>query len=230
MTIVHSDSVVTLVGSAPADPSDLTMALSHGERLVAADGGAGVALAAGRMPEAVIGDMDSLSSSAAARLSGRLHRIGEQESTDFDKALRNIAAPLTLAVGFTGGRFDHELAVMNTLVRRPDRRCVVIGAQSLVCLIPPRLDLDLAAGTTVSLFPMAPVGCTGTGLRWPIDHLSFAPDGRVGTSNIAEGPVRLDPAAPKLLLILPRACLAALVAALTDPPPTAPARWPAPAG
>lgn len=230
MTIVHSDSPVTLIGPAPANPSDLNMALSYAGRVVAADGGATVALAAGCVPEAVIGDMDSLSSSAAARLSGRLHRVEEQDSTDFDKALRNIAAPLALAVGFTGGRFDHELAAMNTLVRRPDRRCIVIGAESLVCLAPPRIEIDLDPGTTVSLFPMAPVACAGTGLRWPVEGLRFAPDGRIGTSNSAEGPVTLEPEAPKLLLILPRACLAALVAALTEPPGTASARWPAPAG
>ena len=51
----------------------------------------------------------------------RLHPIPEQDSTDFDKCLRHIAAPLVLGVGFLGGRVDHELAAFSTLVTRCDR-------------------------------------------------------------------------------------------------------------
>ncbi|WP_368187379.1 thiamine diphosphokinase [Aestuariibius sp. HNIBRBA575] len=205
--IVSSESPITLVGGARLNPDDVNEVLSLAPLLVAADGGAASALTLGHLPEAVIGDMDSLPDDAAQALSGRIHCISEQDSTDFDKALRSIDAPLVVALGFAGGRFDHELAVMNTLVRRADRACIVVGAETLVFVAPPKLRLDLSAGSLVSLFPMAEVRANATGLQWPVEDLDLAPDGRVGTSNAATGPVDLSVDTPSLLVILPRSAL-----------------------
>ncbi len=168
------------------------------------------------MPSAVIGDLDSLGADALARIpADRLHRIEEQDSTDFDKALSHIVAPLVLAVGFAGARLDHELAVYNALVRLADRPAVVIGEHDICFHAPPRLRLDLPTGTRVSLFPMAAVTGHSTGLRWPIKGLVFAPDGRVGTSNQASGgPVTLAMDGPGMLVILPRLMLRAVIPVL----------------
>ena len=99
------------------------------------------------------------------------HEISEQDSTDFDKALRHLAVPLVLAVGFTGARLDHELAVFHSLVTRSGHRCIVIGERDVVFHAPLRLGVDLPPGTRVSLFPMGPVTGRSRGLRWPIDGL-----------------------------------------------------------
>lgn len=227
MSIVHSDGPVTLVGGAALGAEDLAEALRVAPVLVAADGGAGAVLAAGLIPAAVIGDMDSLSAAAAAAFADVLHPLAEQDTTDFDKALRHIAAPLVLAVGVTGGRFDHELAVMHALVRHPSRRCVVIGAQSLVFLCPPDLRLDLPVGTVFSLFPMGRVGALSQGLAWPTAGIAFAPDVAIGTSNAVTGPVTVQPDAPLMLVIVPRAALAAVVRALAGQDGPACAPWPA---
>ncbi len=212
--IVQTDQPVLLVGGGESDSQTIQALHRLAPVVVAADGGAGQALAAGLMPCAVIGDMDSLDAAARARIApDRLHRIAEQDSTDFDKALRSVAAPLVLGAGFMGARRDHELANYNTLVRHADRPCILVGADELVMLAPPRLQLDLEDGTRVSLFPMRGLRGRSTGLRWPLDGLDFAPDGRVGTSNVATGPVRLEFDRPGMLLILPRARLEAAVRA-----------------
>ncbi|MGR3464370.1 thiamine diphosphokinase [Limimaricola sp.] len=222
MTIVQSGEAVTLLGGGALGADDLALALARAPLLVAADGGARHAAAAGQAPRAVIGDMDSLGD-AAARFADRLHEIVEQDSTDFDKALRNIDAPLVLAVGFTGGRLDHELAAFHGLVARPERRCLLIGAESLVFLCPPEIALDLAPGTPFSLFPMGGVGCASRGLRWPTYGIDFAPALRVGTSNEVTGPVMLRCDAPLMLGLAPRSALDAVIAALR----AAPRGWPA---
>ncbi len=210
--IVHASDPITLVGGGQTDPETLALALSLGPRLVAADGGAGVALAAGHMPEAVIGDMDSLTAQDRAQLpAARIHHITEQDSTDFDKCLAAIKAPLILGLGFTGARLDHQMAAFNTLVRHHRQRCILIGAQEVILLAPPSLRLDMAPGATVSLFPMGAVEATSEGLHWPVRGLSFAPDGQVGTSNRATGPIWLAVTAPKMLLMLPRNVLGQLV-------------------
>lgn len=220
---LHSDHPVTLLGGAEHRREVLDEALSLAPTLVAADGGADAALLAGLQPAAVVGDMDSISDAAAQGFQGVLHRIAEQETTDFDKVLRSVATPLAIAIGFSGGRVDHELAVLNTLIVRSDRPCIVAGSESVAFLCPPRLRLPLAPGTLVSLFPMAPCRVASSGLRWPTEGLDFAPTGRIGTSNEATGPVEVRPSAPVLLVILPRPCLAAAARALAG------SGWPAPA-
>jgi thiamine pyrophosphokinase len=143
-----------------------------------------------------------------------LFEIREQDSTDFDKALRSIDAPLVIGVGFLGGRLDHQLAVLSTLLRHHDRPCALLGAQELVFHLPPVLDLDLAPGAVVSLFPMQPVTGRSEGLEWPIDGLDLAPGGRVGTSNRARGRVRIETDGPGLLAMVPRAALDAVMRAI----------------
>lgn len=224
--IVSSASPVTLIGGADFAPESVTVALKWGATVVCADGGADSALWAELDPVAVIGDMDSISRAARDAYAEVLHPITEQDSTDFDKALRHIEAPLVLGVGFSGARFDHELGSMNVLTRHPDRRCILIGEETIVLLCPPEIRLDLEQGSAVSLFPMAQVGCESAGLRWATDGLRFAPDGRIGTLNKADGVVTLRPDAPKMLLILPRAALDITVRAVL----AAAATWPSHAG
>lgn len=225
---VESDCPITLVGGAPVSRDILCEALDLAPFLVAADGGAVQALAIGEVPRAVIGDMDSLPADAQARLGPEtLLEIAEQDSTDFDKALRSMAVPLALAVGFTGARLDHELAVYNTLVRHPAGRVIVIGAEDLCFHAPRDFRMAVVPGTRVSLFPMAPVQGRSEGLQWPIDGLALAPDGRVGTSNRASGAeIRLSLSGAGMLTILPRGCLRSVVAALlaAQEGPGAPAR------
>jgi thiamine pyrophosphokinase len=211
--IVDSSDGVTLVGGGPLGGRMLRYALRRAPCLVAADGGADHALSAGLMPEAVIGDFDSLSDHARRVIpASRQHVIAEQDTTDFDKALRSIGAPFVLALGFAGARIDHGLAVFNALVRHADRHCVILGPQDAVFLCPPAITLRLVPGDRLSLFPMGPVTGESTGLRWPIKGLHFAPQGRIGTSNeVAVPEVRLAFDAALMLVILPRARLDAVL-------------------
>lgn len=204
---------VTLFGGAPARPKVVERILAHAPILVAADGGARAALALGQMPQAVIGDFDSIDAATLAQIpSKRLHRIKEQDSTDFEKCLRSISSPLILATGFTGGRLDHELAVYNALLRFPEKRCVVVGDEDLCFLAPLSMQLDLPAGSRISLFAFADCDVTATGLRWPLDKSAMAADGLTSTSNeVLHGPVNLQLSARKLLVILPRVQLDFLV-------------------
>lgn len=213
--LVRSREGVTLVAGGPASRRDLRLALGRAPRLVAADGGADSALRLGYMPDAVIGDMDSLSAAGRQALAGRLHHLAEQETTDFDKCLRNIQAPFVLALGVAGARIDHGLAVMNVLVRRTGQTCLLVGPQDVVFAAPPDLSLRLAVGDRFSLFPLAAVRGESEGLRWPIGGTDFAPNGRIGTSNEVTAPrVRLAFDAPGMLVILPRRRLDAALRAL----------------
>ena len=215
--IVSENKPVLLIGGGDVDKVTFDRALTLGQTIVAADGGADTVLRFGHTPRAVIGDMDSISEHARTLLDpATLFPIAEQDSTDFDKALRTTEAPLILGAGFMGGRLDHELACYNALVRRPERRCILVGRDDVVFHSPGPLALDLAPGSRVSLFPMAAVTLAATGLEWSFDRLDLAPWGRVGTSNRAVADrVEILPDGPGLLVILPRPALGAAMAALT---------------
>ena len=215
--IVQQSHPVTLIGGAEVNNQGLARALALAPGIVAADGGADTALIHGVSPDAVIGDFDSISDSARELIPGdRQHPIPEQDSTDFDKCLRNIHAPLIIGVGFSGARLDHQLAAFNTLVRHPAQRCILLGEGDLAFLCPPSLRLDIPPDTPLSLFPMGAVEGISDGLHWPIAGLNFAPDGRVGTSNRTTGPVYLNITAPKMLVILPQSTLEQATKSLLD--------------
>ncbi|MDF3853301.1 thiamine diphosphokinase [Paracoccus sp. P2] len=205
---------VTLIGGAPVSRADLQQALALAPVVAAADSGADTALSHGLMPAAVWGDFDSISARARAEIPAeRQHPIAEQDSTDFEKCLSNLDAPFVVALGFSGARHDHFLSVLNVLARRIGPPCILIAGEDVIALAPPRLALDLAPGTRVSLFPMSPATGRSRGLKWPIDGLAFAPTGRSGTSNEATGPVTLECDGP-MLVILPRSELPTLARAL----------------
>jgi thiamine pyrophosphokinase len=217
--IVESLGGITLVGGGSVTPQAIKAARVLAPVLVAADGGADRCLRAGMVPAAVIGDFDSISDHARSVLDpATLHHLPEQATTDFDKALRSVAAPFVLALGFTGARIDHQLAVFNVLVRMPDRVCIVVGAEDVVFHAPARLTLDMRVGDRFSLFPMAQVTGREQGLEWPLKGYQFAPDGLTSTSNrVVARQVRLEMDGPGMLVILPKARLRAAINGLVRP-------------
>jgi thiamine pyrophosphokinase len=221
--VVQSLKPVTVIGGGPAPVEDVASAMELAPLAVAADGGADLACAADVDVTAVIGDFDSVSDGALSRIPAhRQHRIADQSTTDFEKVLLHVQAPLLLGVGFMGGRVDHQLAAFHALVSHAHLPCILIGQAEIVLLAPPSLRFSAAKGDVISLFPMD--DCTGRseGLEWQIDGLAFSPGRQIGTSNRATGDVHLETDSPGMLLILLRSFLHEIVRRLMAPDA---ARW-----
>jgi thiamine pyrophosphokinase len=215
--IVHKLEPITLVGGADLERSVFERAIVHTSCIIAADGGAHHVTEFGAIPDAVIGDMDSLSGELKATLpTSIIHRVAEQDSTDFEKCLMRIDAPLIVGLGFLGGRLDHQLAAFHALIRFADQKCLLLGQDELVFLCPPDIELPLEAGTTVSLFPLAPTRMKASGLKWSFEVLDLEPGKQIGTSNEALGVVRIAVDAPALLCILPARCFEVTLKALVQ--------------
>lgn len=222
--IVDSLEPITLVGGGEATPEDLQEALTLAPKCVAADGGAGLALDAGVELVALIGDFDSVLADQRAQVpAARQHHFTEQDTTDFEKCLTYVRAPLVVGVGFTGGRMDHQLAALHGLVRFAHQPCVLLGPHELVFLAPPQLSLPTRPGDLVSLFPLGPVQGQSTGLKWAIEGLAFDPVRQIGTSNQAIGPCCIQMQAPAMVMMVPRRLIQPVVAQLTRGQS---ARWP----
>lgn len=215
--IVQTPLFLTLLGGGLTHFSHVNQSLTKAPILVCADGGANAALAAGLTPNAVIGDLDSLSPQTRAALSPEtVYHIAEQDSTDFEKCLHEIEAPAILAHGFLGGQLDHQLASLTALAKFPKQTCILIGAHDLCFLAPMTLELDLPKGTRLSLYPLGPVTGTSRGLLYPIDGLRFAPNKQIGTSNSVIGPLRLEFSEMAMLVILPLELVDAVLTQLTS--------------
>ncbi len=215
------ESAVTLVGAGALDRAMVEAAHRFAPVLIAADGGADRLVEMRLHPRAVIGDMDSIADPERWRAgpSAFVH-LAEQDTTDFEKCLYATEAPLYLAVGFTGRRIDHTLAVFHTLLRYPQKRVVVVGEHEVSALAPPGATLRLAVtpGTRVSIYPLLSVTATHSrGLAWPIDGLALAPGQKIGTSNEASQPVvEVAFDGPGALVMLEREALGSLAGAISN--------------
>ncbi|MCZ7541465.1 MAG: thiamine diphosphokinase [Anaerolineae bacterium] len=167
-----------------------------GALVVAADGGARLALACALTPHLVVGDMDSLSEGELADLRARgaaIRRVAaEKDETDLELALLAAVehgAAWVRVLGAAGGRLDQMLAnvlllTLDALAGRDAR--LVAGRQTLWLIGPGDHALDGAPGDTISLIPLGgdARGVRTEGLRYPLrgETLRFGP--ARGVSNV----------------------------------------------
>ncbi|SFR35505.1 thiamine diphosphokinase [Yoonia tamlensis] len=205
--IVSRNHTVCLVGGARVNPQVITSILPIVDHFVAVDGGADHLLDAGISPRAVIGDLDSLSEHARATFAAQITHIPEQATTDFEKALTRVANPMIIALGFTGGRMDHILAVLNVLARNTARAVILLDETDL-CFVARIGETRIAppAGTRIALMPLAAARVTATGLRWSFADQDMHPTGFISSSNEVAGPVTVQTDGP-VLITLPAAHL-----------------------
>jgi len=207
-------NIVTLLGGGPVDPEALRRVLRLAPYLVAADGGANYAHTHKIPVKHIVGDFDSLTNFEIWQDKGvNLVALDEQDSTDFEKCLYSIKSEVYLCAGFLGGRLDHSLSCLRTLVAYPERRAILIGDGDFTFRCPEDFALEMDAEDRVSLFPMGAVEGVGSdGLKWPIEGLKFSPSGQIGTSNAAlGGRMRVQLRGEKMLIILPLKYLEAVV-------------------
>jgi len=218
---VRIERPVTLVGGGPLDAATLARAQALAPALVAADRAGDRLADFGIVPGWLIGDMDSVRDPAswhACRETEVLH-LPEQETTDFEKCLYATEAPWYLAVGFSGGRIDHTLAVLHAMLARPDKTVILLGQEDAMALVPPGrvLRLPVGKGARVSLFPLAETtGTHSEGLVWPVTGLTMAAGWLIGTSNRASGTeIAVGFDRPGALLMVEPDALPGLICAVT---------------
>jgi thiamine pyrophosphokinase len=220
------EGLLVIVGGGTVDLDLLRDLHSAGGHLVGADGGAESIVAAGLVPEAIIGDFDSLKNVDAWLGRTRLMRIAEQDTTDFEKALYSTHAPVTIAVGMTGRRFDHTLAALDAVARHARERIIILVDEAdLAVALTGAFSFEVAPHERASVHPLAPIRFRrSSGLRYPLDGVRLAPGERTGTSNEAvSGRFSIEPeprAKAPWLLILDRKYLFGVAAAAA-----AIARW-----
>ena len=214
------DDLLVIVGGGTVNFDLLLDLYASGGHLVGADGGADVIVEAGLRPELIIGDFDSLKDPYGWLGKTRLMQITEQETTDFEKSLYSTRAPVTVALGMTGRRFDHTLAALDAVTRyAAKRKIILVDEEDVALALTEAFSFTVDVGERVSIHPLAPITFwRSDGLKYPLDAVKLAPGVRTGTSNEAlDGKFTVVPEegvhAP-YLLILPKKYLAQLVGKL----------------
>lgn len=212
---MHITEAAVVIGGAP--PSAGAWAdIADGSFVIAADSGLDHCLAAGVVPDLVIGDMDSVSApalSAAERAGLEIVRLDpDKDATDTALALaearRRGATAITVLSG-GGDRLDHVLATVLALADPTLARCRLrarIGHARLAVLHgPATADIEIECGTTFSVLPLAgpAEGVAVTGARWPLDGVTLPASTTWGVSNVATGAVHVSVREGVLATIVP---------------------------
>lgn len=219
---LHFDGALAIVGGGRVDFELLAALAGEGVGVVAADGGADMCAKAGVTPDAIIGDMDSIIGADGFGPDVPVFRIAEQETTDFEKCLYSTRSPVTLALGMTGGRFDHTLAALTAMARHGrDRAILLVDEEDVALAVSGPISFSVAAGERVSVHPLEKVTfARSEGLVYPLDGLTLDPAAKTGTSNVAPaGAFSITPDEGEdgvWLLIVARSHLAALTDAVSE--------------
>lgn len=182
--------------------------------VVAADGGARLALACDHVPDVVVGDMDSLSAGEQADLAARGAALEQypaaKDENDLELALLAAVArgaTWIRVIGVLGDRLDQTLANITLLALADlagrDVR-LVAGEQTTWLVGPGTHDLHGAPGDTISLVPLAgdASGVRTEGLEYPLrdETLAFGP--ARGVSNVMQAELaRVTLAAGSLVVV-----------------------------
>lgn len=138
-----------------------------------------------RVPDLVIGDMDTLSASMQKKYSDIIIKESEQEHNDQTKAVRwvlnNIQEIDSIHIlGATGGRADHTIGNLSLLMeytRMFDLKDIIIDSISddgVAFPVNDTIEFDCGEGREVSIFsPDSSLKITSEGLMYPTDEVVF---------------------------------------------------------
>lgn len=204
--MTHRHAIIYTGGDTPHERAHRTAVViatnNDSETLViAADSGWGHAVATGRVPDILVGDMDSISEShlAQARESHTdvIVHDPDKDETDTEIALAtaidNGATHITVIAG-GGDRPDHVFAMLHSLASPRFAAARIdghLGASRFhVCHAHQPVDIHTQPGDTVSLLPVGgDAVVSAENVKWPLVHETLHARASRGVSNVATGRV-----------------------------------------
>lgn len=169
-----------------------------------------------RLPDAVVGDMDSLSESMKEKYSNIIIKIDEQEHNDQTKAFRwtldNLKDIGTIYImGATGEREDHTIGNISLLMeyaRAYDLEGMGINVEmisdhSTIFAVTDTFEMECGQGRKVSLFsPDNSLRIRSEGLEWPTDDVVFDNWWKATLNRTSQDTVRLEFSHRSIALII----------------------------
>ena len=166
------DAVIVAGGEFPTAPQPLEV-LQGAQYVVCCDGAADRYIATGHVPDAIVGDGDSISAENRGKFAQLLHIIAEQESNDQTKAVRFLmehGKRRIAIVGATGRREDHTIGNISLLIEYARAGCDVRSFTDHGVFIPCNgtTTHKCHKGQQVSIFSITAKEMSAQGLLYPI--------------------------------------------------------------
>ena len=166
------DAVIVAGGEFPTAKQPLEV-LNDASFVVCCDGAADRYIATGCVPDAIVGDGDSISAENREKFAHLLHIISEQESNDQTKAVRHLmerGMRRIAIVGATGKREDHTIGNISLLIEYARTGCDVRSFTDHGVFIPCNgtTTHKCRKGQQVSIFSITARDLSAEGLLYPI--------------------------------------------------------------
>lgn len=169
-----------------------------------------------RLPDAVIGDMDSISASSRKKYAHLAVKVNDQETNDQTKAFdyvirtfKDVSEIIFLAA--TGKREDHTLGNMSLLMeyaRRDDVKASgihieMVSDYSTIIPVTDSTELDCGQGRSISIIsPDSSLRIRSEGLQWPTDNVIFDNWWKATLNRASEDTVKLTFSHPSAALVI----------------------------
>lgn len=176
-----------MVGGHAIPPAILQSWVDTADQVVAVDSGLFHLQEIEANPDWLVGDLDSVGSAPSGI---RVHEDANQDYSDFDKLLcwaeLHEVASVTVVCGH-GGRMDHSLAQFLSATRsKVFVRWIFPHEHAWVLRGPANIAHSASKNQRCSLLPLTPCHAVElSGVKWPLNGETIAPEGLVSLSNEA---------------------------------------------
>ena len=169
-----------------------------------------------RLPDIVVGDMDSLSPALKKKHSDILVKIDEQEHNDQTKAFRwameNLQGISQIYIlGATGEREDHTIGNMSLLMEyartydleKTGINVEMVSDHATIFAVTDTFEMECGEGRRISIFtPDNSLRIRSTGLEWPTDDVVFDNWWKATLNRASQDTVRLEFSHRSIALIM----------------------------
>jgi thiamine pyrophosphokinase len=176
---------VVLVGGGEISWEQLQLIRQYSYPMIGVDSGANALRLNDIIADVVIGDLDSISELAAFPQTTDTIKVSEQQTTDFEKALYTIDAPLFICFGFWGDRLDHCLSALHVLTKyRGRKRILLIGQADLIFTPQKTLEMEIGTKSRFSIYPLKTTSfLISSGFLYSLDGLTVEVGESMSVSN-----------------------------------------------
>lgn len=171
--------VILADGDFPKHPAAVEL-LRSASGIVCCDGAAEKLIANGFVPDAIVGDMDSLSTDIQKQYRDIIHRDPDQETNDLTKAFDytlTLSPDKIYILGATGLREDHTLGNISLLTSYSEKTGVPVEMctdYGKFLSIEGDVEISMNKGDQISLFALDPqTRIISEGLKFPLKEVIF---------------------------------------------------------
>ncbi|SCD21256.1 thiamine pyrophosphokinase [Proteiniphilum saccharofermentans] len=165
-------TVIIANGRFPSHPVPLSC-IREAEYIICCDGAANDFIARGGVPDAIVGDCDSISEENKIRFADILHPNPDQETNDLTKSVQfcvENGRQEIIIVGGTGKREDHTLGNISLLADYAElAEVIMVTNWGIFTPIHSITEFKSYKGEQVSIFSIDPKKLTTHNLKYPVE-------------------------------------------------------------